>query len=1297
MAAPGGPAASPPPPPPPPPPPKSDQAVGDASASPPPPPPAERETAAPAPPPPPPPKPDQAVGDASASPPPPPPAETEMVAPAPPPPPPPKPDQAVGDASVTPPPPPETDTAGQTPPPPPQNKTPAGETVSPPQADTKRQTGTGDVAGMSEKTQAPSQETAAATSAEDHLPAPPPPPPPPEEQKQGGTAKDGKDSATANSPRAEERKPGTSRWTRVRSPVLLLLSLFRLRLGKPSQAIEQPKVEDELAAPAQKEESEGSKRRRHEAEASLSPAGRKEAPPGEPHQTKRRKSLQRTESVRPPEGVVAAAAGEADANRTPMKKKLKNAFVLVKDTLAWYGRHRSPKNAEKPEEDQSAAPKEKGGEAKPSTSSPPEEEAGTKSKQDDKTEETTKTKEPSTAAQEESKEKARRRWERAEVRLEKILEDACSRLTLAEFRKLPNHKEEPHQQCLLTFSVFPLGEQVKKQAVTYWWSTRFNLPSERAGGADGIFSKLSGGGFLEPIKNGSTRVIYGCRVNPLVHWMAKRLAREKECADLDDPGGPAFSQPKSEVLCLTAGNRARMQKLREEDGLRPRTRPKPSQTMAPPPATQAVGAPSQKLQEDNDSQAQLKPSPSKVPPGGLPSQDQQDETKRDDEMLETAILLIEFERKKVILNIDAHVYRLPEPLLTKLADGLEVLQLGRWGNTDDETYMEVEALESLSAIGKLKNLRYLSVRGLSRLTELPSEVRRLRKLAILDVRGCQNLVKLPSSTVKKLVGLTHLDLTECYMLEHIGRGVAALPELRVFKGFVFGVGKRRRDACRLQHLAKLKKLWKLSVNVTTDANVEQDEMKQLAKLAGLLSLTVTWGERPSILLDSSPKIQKQLQDLLDTWTCLRLPPQLDKLDVRCYPEGKLPLATWLNGNKKLKKLYVRGGEVKELDIPGDNVIETLRLRYLKEFELKWTTDLLPKLNGNTIKCVEVVDKDSKVVKAQTKGKGELNEKEGTEKEKLIPIKKRMKIPVCTVDEHGVWVRDLKEEDAGGQTPGKAEGATGVAKAENGVDDAGKAQKEVKKEEKPSNLKGTQGENEQPAPAKEDNGATDEIKKVDGGDKNHEIVNKENDNKREAKDEEHDPMKKGPQVHEPNVDGNKVQASNENEELKEAVEKQVSPTLAVDQTAVPRSEGDIKKGAVTDKTHKDKISETKEERQDEPRDAKGQDEPPSKQDTENIDEPQTEGEDKGKDDEQPADEDGGGGGGDTTTGDASSSQASKPKEETPATVTPATETTASPPALPLATTTAAPAAVDTKEPGKAGQDDGPGTGAAVENN
>ncbi|KAI5009149.1 hypothetical protein ZWY2020_010197 [Hordeum vulgare] len=1221
---------------------------------------------------------------------------------------------------------------------------------------------------MPEITQAaPSQETTAAAGAEDHLPAPPPPP---EEQKQGETSKDGKDSV-----RAEEKKPGASHWPRVRSPVLLLLSLFRLRRhGKQSMPIEQPKVspsapEDELAA-VRKEESDGSKRRRHEAEASSSPAGRKEAPPAEPHQTKRRKSLQRTESVRPPEGV-AAAAGEADATPSPMRKKLQKAIVLVKKTLSWYGRHHSPENAEKPEEeeDQSAARKEKGGDTKPSTSPTPPEEAGTKSKQHDKTEEEEKkAKEEAEKATATAKEDARLRlWARAEVRLERILEEACTRLTLAEFMKLGkpatnNDPDDKRQECLLTFSVFPLGSQVKKQAVTYWWCTRFNLSSEKGrGSADETFSKLSAGGFLEAFKNRCSGVIYGCRVNPLVHWMVKHVAREKECADLEEPGGPAFSQPKSDVLCLTAGNRARMQMTKvtppnkeavgepsqsqklHEDGdskaqLKPNTTKEPSggaqavghpsqklhedggskaqlkpdTTKEPSGGSQAVGHPTQKLHEDGDSHDQLKPSPTK-PPGGTIAvgrvspkncfcaprpQDKQDKTDDDDETLEIAKLVREFKKKKVILNISAHVYRLPELLLTQLGDGLEVLQLGRWGNTDDETYMEVESLDTLGAIGNLKNLRYLSVRGLSRLTELPAEVRRLRRLAILDVRGCQNLVKLPSSTVKKLVGLTHLDLTECYMLEHVGRGVAALPELRVFKGFVFGVGKRRYDACRLQHLAKLKKLQKLSVNVTTDANVEKDEMKQLGRLAALVSLTVTWGEKPSILLHDSDKVRKQLEGLLNTWTGLRLPPALEKLDVRCYPKDKLPLGTWLNGNKKLKKLYVRGGEVEDLEIPQDNAIETLRLRYLQKFEMGWS-ELLAKFNKN-IKCVEVVDKDSKVTRAQTKGKDIVEakvvdkvESDGTKKE-MTPIRKRMKIPPCTVDEDGVWVRDPKE-DTGDQTPGKAEASTGVAgKADKGDDGASKAQKEVKEEEKPSSLEGTHGEKS--APAKDDNAATDEIKKVDSGDKNHETVNKESDNKREAKDEERDPIKNGAQVQESTIDKNKLKVRDE--ELKEALEKKPSPTLADDQTVAPASDGDIKKGA-DDKTEQNKISETKEERQDKSGGAKGQDESPTKEDTGgDTNEPQTEGEDKGKDDEQPADEGGGDNGGDASVGDVMSSEASeKTKEATTATLPPAPETTtsptATPPALAPATTSAAPAAVDSKEPGKAGQEQAP----AVENN
>ena len=130
---------------------------------------------------------------------------------------------------------------------------------------------------------------------------------------------------------------------------------------------------------------------------------------------------------------------------------------------------------------------------------------------------------------------------------------------------------------------------MKKQSVTYWWSTatRFQLqPENGVRKADEIFSNLSDGGFLEPIKN-RCGVIHGCRVNPLVHWMVKRMAREKDFADLDDLGNPADAQPKSEILCLTPGNRDEMQKLRDDDDSRARIKPSPRKV--PPDGIDVVG------------------------------------------------------------------------------------------------------------------------------------------------------------------------------------------------------------------------------------------------------------------------------------------------------------------------------------------------------------------------------------------------------------------------------------------------------------------------------------------------------------------------------------------------------------------------------------------------------------------------------------------------------------------------------------------------------------------------------------
>ncbi|KAG8070977.1 hypothetical protein GUJ93_ZPchr0006g46411 [Zizania palustris] len=307
--------------------------------------------------------------------------------------------------------------------------------------------------------------------------------------------------------------------------------------------------------------------------------------------------------------------------------------------------------------------------------------------------------------------------------------------------------------------------------------------------------------------------------------------------------------------------------------------------------------------------------------------------------------LMDTKKIEAILNISAHVYRLPDCVFSSLGETLVVLQLGRWWNSDGDTYMEVVGLETLGAIGNLKKLRYLGIRGLSNLTQLPREVGQLQQLVVQDIRGCQNLARVSFSPARsKLRRLTHLDLTECYMLEHIGREmITSLSELKVFKGFVFSTnnnagrrrGKQKQAPCRLRDLgAKMKKLQKLSINVTSDANVG-DQMAHLKSLVGLrkLTVTVTWGELPTIL--KPDKKAKQREELLRSCTNLKLPPQLEKLDVRCYPEEDLSTS----------KMFEKGSHDKLTKLTG------------------WT-DIRNMMKN--LRRLEVVVKDTKVMKYERK-------------------------------------------------------------------------------------------------------------------------------------------------------------------------------------------------------------------------------------------------------------------------------------------------------------------------------------------
>ncbi|KAJ1279454.1 hypothetical protein BS78_04G158000 [Paspalum vaginatum] len=638
-------------------------------------------------------------------------------------------------------------------------------------------------------------------------------------------------------------------------------------------------------------------------------------------------------------------------------------------------------------------------------------------------------------------------WPEEEKRLEGILEEAFTRLLATEYWQLGSTRKK----CLLTFSVFDLDSEVKKQAMIYWWVADLDLrlqgdtaeptphaappsPARRRGktigrllpnfdrppwarnrnrrtaapapappspvqvqrgskadsdDAQDAFSKLSDGGFLVPAKNWCSNVIHGCKVNPLAHWMVKWLARGDGFADLDAKGYPEKLPTHSSILCLTADNRADLQKLRVADGsLLAGKKPKATNQAS----LEKVPTTKDEPKVGNKSQA-IEKTPSQQDQAQGPQNTQQPSLEQEQHVNQIIEQL--FKGRRVILNIDAHVYPIPVSAFTHLVECLVVLQLGRWRSIDDKTYMEVDKLESLDGIGSLKNLRYLGLRGLARLTKLPEGIQSLNKLAILDMRGCQNLFKLEAQKFTQLKQLTHLDLTECYMLEHIGREIASsLSELQVFKGFVFAPGKQGSTTCRLQDLRKLKKLQKLTISVTTDANVHADEMAALKNFTALRKLTITWGEIPSIL-ERDPRKKNEREELLRGWTNFELPGGLVKLDLRCYPRKELQLRV----HKNLRKLYLRGGGLTKFSIVSDgskSSIKTLRLRYLKNLSMKWA-DI--RSASEDIEQVEIV--------VSNKDERQEKDKKGVEDE-WNPA--ALEIPPFTLEQHGVWTRDKKEEE-----------------------------------------------------------------------------------------------------------------------------------------------------------------------------------------------------------------------------------------------------------------------------------------------
>ncbi|CAN6244631.1 unnamed protein product [Urochloa humidicola] len=169
-------------------------------------------------------------------------------------------------------------------------------------------------------------------------------------------------------------------------------------------------------------------------------------------------------------GAVAgdAAAGSEGTPAPPagsMAKRFQKAGKRLMRIMSWYKRHRSSSRV--------------GGEPE-ATAAPTEEEGKGDGDKGSAADAPTKTapapamdgKQPASGTEEKEKPTPPHpKWAREEERLEKILEDSFTRLLAAEFHQL----RPIRKKCLLTFSVFDLAAEVKKQAMLYWWVSEFNL------------------------------------------------------------------------------------------------------------------------------------------------------------------------------------------------------------------------------------------------------------------------------------------------------------------------------------------------------------------------------------------------------------------------------------------------------------------------------------------------------------------------------------------------------------------------------------------------------------------------------------------------------------------------------------------------------------------------------------------------------------------------------------------------------------------------------------------------------
>ncbi|KAK7333570.1 hypothetical protein VNO80_30345 [Phaseolus coccineus] len=271
-----------------------------------------------------------------------------------------------------------------------------------------------------------------------------------------------------------------------------------------------------------------------------------------------------------------------------------------------------------------------------------------------------------------------------------------------------------------------------------------------------------------------------------------------------------------------------------------------------------------------------------------------------------------------IFNVGASYLQFGPQSMAKMKH-LKVLQLGRWLHASPKHHIEVNSEEFLKELRDQKDLTYLSLRGISRISELPDSIFQLQRLETLDLKACHNLETLPDD-IASMGNLIHLNLSQCYLLDRMPKGIEKLSRLEVLKGFV--IGSPDKTPCKISDLAPLSKLKQLSIHIGSGAMIQDIEFERLRVFSELEKLKISWGV-------SDTKYSKME---------VSLPPKLKRLHLEGFPGQDMP--EWLKPDKiitSLCELYITGGKLQSMDLQGyahvSCSLQIIRVKYLQHLNI----------------------------------------------------------------------------------------------------------------------------------------------------------------------------------------------------------------------------------------------------------------------------------------------------------------------------------------------------------------------------